>query len=239
MPKAFLIDTSKCTACRGCQMACKEWKDLPATQTKQRGTHQNPEDLSASTLKLVRFNEYISEGKVVWNFFSDQCRHCVEAPCKYVADEALPGAVTRDEATGAIIYTEKTKKLTAKVFEDMRSNCPYNIPRRDEKTGLLMKCNMCLDRVSNGMLPMCAKTCPTNAITFGDREQILALAEKRLAELLKKYPKAQLLNKDSVSVVYLITDEPKLYHEYALAPEKRVEHAARYGSDSDRHQKGG
>ena len=50
MPKAFFVDTSRCTACRGCQVACKEWKELPPNNTKQWGSHQNPPDLNAYNL---------------------------------------------------------------------------------------------------------------------------------------------------------------------------------------------
>ena len=66
MPKAFLIDTTRCTACRGCQLACKEWHNLPANVTKQRGSHQNPPDLNPNNLKIVRFHEHFDEqGNVV------------------------------------------------------------------------------------------------------------------------------------------------------------------------------
>ena len=51
--KAILYDATRCTACRGCQIACKQWNMNPATKTTQRGTHQNPEDLNFSTYKLV------------------------------------------------------------------------------------------------------------------------------------------------------------------------------------------
>ena len=59
MPKSFLIDTTRCTACRGCQVACKEWHDHPANATKQRGTHQNPPDLNPYNFKVVRFREHL------------------------------------------------------------------------------------------------------------------------------------------------------------------------------------
>jgi len=54
--KSFLIDTSKCMGCRACQVACKNWNQNPAEVTVQSGTYQNPEDLSYTTYKLVRFN---------------------------------------------------------------------------------------------------------------------------------------------------------------------------------------
>ena len=111
MPKTFLIDTTRCTACRGCQLACKEWHDLPANDTKQRGTHQNPPDLNPNNLKIVRFRERMKpDGTVVWNFFPDQCRHCLTPICKDVADMAVPGAIIKDAKTGMVIATDKSAK---------------------------------------------------------------------------------------------------------------------------------
>ncbi|RZB34689.1 MAG: formate dehydrogenase iron-sulfur subunit [Desulfobacteraceae bacterium Eth-SRB1] len=217
MSKAFFIDTSRCTACRGCQVACKEWHELPATKTRQRGTHQNPVDLNPYTYKLVRFREHKVNDTVKWNFFPDQCRHCLEAPCKDVADNYVKGAVVRDEETGAIIYTELTKQLPNKAFEEMRSDCPYDIPRRHDGTGLIVKCDMCIDRVSNGLLPMCVKTCPSGAMNFGARKEMLNMANKRLAVLKREYPKAQLVDEDDVNVIYLITEKPEFYHDFVLA----------------------
>ena len=114
MPKAFLVDTTRCTACRGCQLACKEWHDLPANETKQRGSHQNPPDLNPNNYKIVRFHEHLDkQGNVVWNFFPDQCRHCVTPICVDVADMAVPGAMIKDPKTGAVLVTDKIKKLSA------------------------------------------------------------------------------------------------------------------------------
>ena len=102
--KSFFIDTTLCTACRGCQIACKQWNQNPATKTRQRGTYQNPPDLSAATWKLVRFNEVESKrGEPKWNFFPDQCRHCLYPPCKIAADERKGGAVIIDSLTRAVI----------------------------------------------------------------------------------------------------------------------------------------
>ena len=99
MPKTFLVDTSRCTACRGCQVACKEWKDLPPNNTKQWGSHQNPPDLNAYNFKLVRFSEHLIDNVVRWYFFPDQCRHCLTPPCQATA--SAPDAIIQDEATGA------------------------------------------------------------------------------------------------------------------------------------------
>ncbi|MGE4504650.1 MAG: 4Fe-4S dicluster domain-containing protein, partial [Desulfovibrionaceae bacterium] len=83
--KSFFVDMTKCTACRGCQIACKQWKKLPAEETRQLGTHQNPPDLSSKTIRLVRYTEVVHEGMLHWLFFPEQCRHCVDPPCYAVS----------------------------------------------------------------------------------------------------------------------------------------------------------
>ena len=64
--KSFLVDLTKCTGCRGCQIACKQWKKLPGESTKNTGTHQNPPDFSFNTLRTVRFSEKEIDGKLRW-----------------------------------------------------------------------------------------------------------------------------------------------------------------------------
>ncbi len=209
--KSFLVDTTLCTACRGCQVACKQWHNLPAEKTTNRGTYQNPPDLSFMTYKLVRFEEAVVGGKLKWLFFPDQCRHCLEPPCEETAGDRK--AIFRDPATGAVMYTARTKNLDT---EAVIESCPYDIPRA-AVDGTMAKCDMCIDRVGNGLLPACVKTCPTGAMTFGDRKQVLSLARKRLAVVRKANPKAKLLDRDDVRVIFLVAEEAKLYHKFAVA----------------------
>jgi len=212
---SILVDTSKCTACRGCQLACKQWNGLPGTKTKQVGTYQNPRDLSAQTWKLVRFAEEVKDnGKPYWYFFSEQCRDCIEPPCVDTIGGYAPEGAKRDEATGAVTFTDKSKEAP---FEEVRAACPYNVPRQDPKTKVLAKCTMCLDRISNNKLPACAQSCPTGGLVFGERKAILEQAQKRVEELKKTYPKAQALNPDEVRVIYIVTDDPKKYHKFAAS----------------------
>ena len=215
MTKSIFVDTTVCTACRGCQVSCKQWHDLPAEKTKNMGSHQNPQDLSFMTYKLVRMREEIIDNKLQWLFFPDQCRHCVDAPC--LATAFNEDAIYQDPATGAILYTKETKKLAA---DDIIGSCPYNIPRKAED-GTLAKCDMCNDRVHNGLKPACVTTCPTGAMNFGDREEMLAMAKSRLDVVKAKFPKAMLLNPDEVNVIYLVAFDPKYYSEYAVASSGR------------------
>ena len=211
MSKSFLIDTTLCTACRGCQVACKQWHDLPAEETVNRGSYQNPEDLSFETYKLVRMEEEEIDGRLRWLFFPDQCRHCLEPPCRDVLGD--PRAIYSEEANGSVQFTALTRDYDA---EEIIGSCPYNIPRAGAD-GVLAKCDMCIDRVQNGLQPACVKTCPTGAMAFGDRDAIMKQAKDHLAVAKKKYPKAQLLDPDDVRVIFLVGDDPNLYHPNAVA----------------------
>jgi formate dehydrogenase iron-sulfur subunit len=211
--KSFFVDTTVCTACRGCQIACKNWNQNGASMTKNTGSHQNPPDLDGNTFKLVRFSESVKNGKMAWYFFADQCRHCVDPSCKDAIQGYVEGAVIHDEKTGAVLYNDKTRQMP---FEELKSSCPYDIPRMTQD-GRVVKCTMCIDRVSNGLLPACVKICPTGAMNFGEREEMLVLAQKRLEEVKGKYPEAQLLNADEVRVIYLVVDDPTAYHQFAVA----------------------
>ncbi len=211
MSKSFFVDTTLCTACRGCQVACKQWHDLPAEQTANQGTYQNPADLSFDTYKLVRMREEVIDGQLRWLFFPDQCRHCVEAPCEATAGD--PAAIYTSAATGAVLYTANTRELDA---AEIIESCPYNIPRKGAD-GILAKCDMCNDRVENGQPPACVKVCPTGAMNFGERDDMLGLAKSRLASAQKKFPKAMMLDPDDVRTIYMVAHDPNLYYEFALA----------------------
>jgi formate dehydrogenase iron-sulfur subunit len=211
--KAFFIDTTACTACRGCQIACKQWNQMPATETHNWGSMQNPKDLSFDTYKLVRFKEHNgTDNKPVWYFFADQCRHCLEPPCKETADDAAPGGIIIDRQTGAVLYTDKLKKADSK---EIIEACPFNIPRAQEKTGFMAKCTMCVDRVHNGLLPACVKSCATGAMNFGDRDKMAALAKERLGKAKSRFPKATLTGLEDVRVFYLLANKPEMYYTYA------------------------
>ncbi len=211
MAYTFFIDTTVCTGCRGCQVACKQWHDLPAEDTQNRGTYQNPADLSFTTYKLVRMYEEIIDRRLKWLFFPEQCRHCIDAPCLEAAGDE--NAIYKDEATGAILYTAVTAELDA---DTIIESCPYDVPRK-ASDGTLAKCDMCNDRVHNGELPACVKTCPTGAMNFGDREKMVAMAQSRMGKIKAKYPKATLADPDEVNVIYLVAHTPDLYFENVVA----------------------
>jgi formate dehydrogenase iron-sulfur subunit len=136
----------------------------------------------------------------------------MEPPCKEAVDGEVSGGIIIDNQTGAVLYTDKLKKTDP---DNVINACPFNIPKAQEKTGYMAKCTMCVDRVHNGLLPACVKTCPTGAMNFGDRDKMVKMAKKRLAEATTRFPKATLTGLDDLRVFYLLADVPKIYYTYA------------------------
>ena len=178
---ALYIDPSKCMACRGCQVACKQWNELPAERTTFFGGpgYQNPRDLSPRTWTLVKFFKEVEvKGKLEWRFRKTQCMHCKDAGC-VAACPVSPKAATRDEKWG-FVYIDHSRCIGCGACT---MGCPYGVPHVDEDAAKSKKCHMCMDRVVNGLVPACAKTCPTGAVDYGTRKDMLAKADKRAKEL--------------------------------------------------------
>lgn len=181
---AMLIDETRCTGCRACQVACKQWNDLPAVKTHNRGTYQNPPSLSAETWNLIEFREIQAGDRVGFYFLKRACMHCEHPACASVCPV---GALHKTEE-GPVVYDD-WKCIGCRYC---MAACPFGIPTFDWQKGLLAqplirKCNFCVDRVSNGLQPACAKACPSRVITFGERQQLIAMGEARLRQSPERY----------------------------------------------------
>ncbi len=214
MGMAFFIDLTLCTACRGCQVACKQWKKLAAEKTSNTGSHTNPPDLSYTTFKTVHFIEKGAKDDLRWLFFPEQCRHCQMPSCKASADNDKEGAILQDPDTGAVTYTELTREVDGQAA---REACPYDIPRMDPATKQLYKCDMCPDRIADGLLPACVLTCNSGCMSFGDENEMRDKAQKRLEEAKKRWPNAVLGDIDYVRTIYLFQEDPFTYHKSAVS----------------------
>jgi formate dehydrogenase beta subunit len=186
MTKAMLIDLTKCTGCRACQVACKQWNDLPAEQTVCWGCYDNPPDLSPTTWNRIAFYEWEEDGQPKWMFRPVRCFHCADAPC---VDVCPTGALFKD-SMGFTAYDESLCNGCGYCTQA----CPYNIPRLTDMDtikgtanitgkGKASKCVFCQDRVHNNLVPACASTCAPGAIQYGDRAEMVALGKARVTEL--------------------------------------------------------
>ncbi|MFC1491722.1 4Fe-4S dicluster domain-containing protein [Nitrospinota bacterium] len=168
--KGMLIDLTRCVGCHACEVACKEWNELPAEPEALASPNGNglPEDLSPRAYRVVAYEE----GE--WVLHQRQCFHCIEPAC---ATACLVAALKKTEL-GPVTY-DPDLCLGCRYCE---MACPFLVPRFewDKPIPRITKCVMCADRVEAGEEPACARVCPTESITFGEREALIAEAENRI-----------------------------------------------------------
>lgn len=184
--KAILFDTARCTACKGCQIACKCWNNLPSAldgSNEWSGSHQNPADLNGDTRLIITFNEQEGGPKgVEWAFGRRACQHCTEAPCAQVCPA---GAIFKTES--GMVTVDDSKCVGCKYCS---LACPFDVPRYYDKPGddwvprpVIDKCTGCVDRIAQGMAPACVTSCQPEALQFGDRDDMIELAHESLDRL--------------------------------------------------------
>ena len=198
---AILFDSSLCTACKGCQVACKCWNNLPSptglNENKFSGTHQNPPDLNANTRLIITFDEAAVDTQkgVRWAFGRRSCQHCADAPCVTVCPS---GALVKDEETGMVTIVDG-KCIGCQYCG---SACPFDVPQYDGSVpgmAVINKCTGCVDRITQGLEPACVTTCQPNALKFGDRDEMLALAHERVEKLHERgFADASVYGEDQV-----------------------------------------
>jgi formate dehydrogenase iron-sulfur subunit len=190
----FFTDTTVCIGCKACEVACKQWNDLPADGSVfgKRGSYDSTGSLGASTWRHVRFVESVAEGEQdvdlvawaesydvpqldKWLFMSDVCKHCTHAGC---LDACPTGALIRTEFETVIVQADVCNGCGYCV-----PSCPFGVIDRDPFDGRAAKCTLCYDRLQDGLEPACAKACPTDSIQFGPYEELLEVARGRVAEL--------------------------------------------------------
>ncbi len=213
--KAILYDPTRCTACRGCQVACKQWNELEGEVTTNRGTYENPPDLSPQTWLKIRFTEVQRNGGMSWLFTRQACMHCTDAACVKVCPT---GALYHHEL-GFVAY-DKDLCSGCGYCVDF---CPFHVPRSDRNLGSgvakVDKCTLCttpgLDRIAAGYEPACVKTCPPDALVYGDRDDLVAEGKKRVGALeAKGYSNACLYGDNELGglhVMYVLDDSPEVY----------------------------
>jgi len=180
----FFTDATLCIGCKACEVACKEWNDVPDDGFVWTGlSYDNTASLGHSTWRHVKFVEKEAHtgvggnaaGTVSWAFSSDVCKHCVNAGCL----ESCPtGSIVRTEFGSVYVQPDICNGCGYCVV-----NCPFGVIDRRPDDGRAFKCTFCYDRQKAGLEPACAKACPTGSILFGDLEELERAADRRIATL--------------------------------------------------------
>jgi formate dehydrogenase iron-sulfur subunit len=219
----FFTDTTLCIGCKACEVACKQWNELPSDGVEFTGnSYDNTSELSGTTWRHVAFIEQTTataEGiHNRWLMSSDVCKHCANAGCM----EACPtGAIIRNEFDSVFIQPDVCNGCGYCVV-----SCPFGVvdliekfdpegsrynlaslreARREENAtalqndgGVAGKCTLCYDRQKIGFVPACAKACPTESIQFGNVDELRERARKRVEALAQRGVQSQLYGADDV-----------------------------------------
>ncbi len=210
-PVAKLIDISKCIGCKACQVACMQWNDLRDDIGTTIGVYDNPVDLTDQSWTVMRFAEVQrADGNLDWLIRKDGCMHCEDPGCLKACP--APGAIVK-YANGIVDFVSENCIGCGYCI----AGCPFNIPRISKKDNKAYKCTLCSDRVAVGLEPACVKTCPTGALMFGAKEDMVARGLKRVNDLKERgFQKAGLYDPQGVKgthVIYVLQhgDTPELY----------------------------
>jgi formate dehydrogenase iron-sulfur subunit len=236
-PTGFYTDTTVCIGCKACEVACKQWNQLPSDGFNWSGnSYDNTNELSATTWRHVKFIEQFSAESPTnlaplslpalnlaapeaesnetllnrWLMMSDHCKHCLAAPCH----QACPtGAIVQNEFENIYIQADICNGCSCCI-----AACPFGVITRSEMGGHSHKCTLCYDRQRDGLEPACAKACPTQSIHFGPVEELREQARKRVEELHQRgVPQAYLYGDvpsetySEMHSFYLLVDRPSVY----------------------------
>jgi formate dehydrogenase iron-sulfur subunit len=234
-PTGFYTDTTVCIGCKACEVACKQWNQLPSDGFEFTGnSYDNTAELSATTWRHVKFieqfsiespsqlaslatlgvasNDTVSDESPLnrWLMMSDHCKHCLAAPCH----QACPtGAIIQNEFENVYIQADICNGCSCCI-----AACPFGVITRSEMGGHSHKCTLCYDRQRDGLEPACAKACPTQSIHFGPVDELREQARKRVEQLHERgVPQAYLYGDvpsetySEMHSFYLLVDRPSVY----------------------------
>jgi formate dehydrogenase iron-sulfur subunit len=235
--KGMFVDTSICTGCKACQVACKQWNGLEAEPQDFRydnaekhpvavnftgNSYDNTARLTARNWRHVRFIERFSADRhdAHWYFSSDSCKHCTDAGC---LNNCPTGAITRTDLGNVIVNQDVCIGCKYCI-----PSCPFGVISFNQQTGTVWKCTLCNDRIHNGLGTACAKACPTGSIRYGDVADLRGRAQARLDTLRSQgYSAANiygLTEASGLNVFYLFLDRPSVYGqpENVVVPQQHL-----------------
>jgi len=214
-PMGFFTDTTVCIGCKACEVACKEWNQLPAANggvtTMSGDSYDNTRRLDGIHWRHVKFVEQFTPDRTDgrWLLMSDVCKHCVRAGCLEVCPT---GAIIRTEFDTVVIQSDVCNGC-----RDCISACPFGVIGINPVSGAAQKCTLCYDRLQAGMQPACSQACPTASIQFGTVAHLKQTAAARVEQLHGRGERrAHLYGADDkmlggLNAFYLLVDKPEVY----------------------------
>ena len=212
-PVGFFTDPTLCIGCKACEVACKQWNQLPANEGGANqltgDSYDNTGRLDGINWRHVKFIEQFSPDRkqAQWLLMSDVCKHCIQAGCL----EVYPtGAIIRTEFDTVVIQSDVCNGC-----RDCLGACPFGVIDINPVTNTAQKCTLCYDRLQVGMTPACAQACPTASIQFGPIQELRQRADARVAKLQAQNVPAYIYGDEKMlgglNAFFLLTDKPSVY----------------------------
>jgi Fe-S-cluster-containing dehydrogenase component len=143
LEQVFVIDQSRCIGCQSCVQACGEC----GTHRGHSMIHLDFVDRGASTQTVPMV-----------------CMHCEDPTCA----EVCPADAIKQNEDGIVQSALKPRCIAC---ANCVLACPFGVPKVMLELEQMMKCDMCFDRTSQDLAPMCASVCPSEALWFGTAEE--------------------------------------------------------------------
>jgi len=168
----ILYDSTRCAGCQGCEFACAETHGLPAPSFEDVpviGSVRKTDDTRRTVINACQ----TGKGEV---YVKRQCMHCSDPACTAAC---LTKAMLKNEE-GPVIW-RGNKCMGCRYC---MVSCPFDIPKFEYHSSnpKIEKCDMCFERIREGKVPACADQCPTEALMFGRRRDLVAEARRRINE---------------------------------------------------------
>jgi formate dehydrogenase iron-sulfur subunit len=179
----LLVDTTLCVGCRSCEKACNEWNHLPQPDVPfdEKSVFDETRRTTEKAYTVVnRYKNPKDDKTPIYRKL--QCMHCNEPAC---ATSCPVHAYTKTKE-GAVRY-DVNKCFGCRYC---MTACPFYIPAYDYWSALeprIMKCTFCYDRITKGQRTACSEACPTGALTFGRRHDLIRLARRTIEQNPGKY----------------------------------------------------
>ncbi|HXZ33607.1 MAG TPA: hydrogenase 2 operon protein HybA [Terriglobales bacterium] len=176
---AMLYDNTICTGCKACMPACNEANGLPPDTTLSGGIWDAPADLNSKTKNIIKlYQEPEAPG---FAYVKRQCMHCLDPACA----TGCPFGSLKKSDWGAVTWNGSLC-IGCRYCEVA---CPFDVPKFewDHWNPKIVKCEFCYDRLHNNEQPACTAVCPTGAVIYGKRTDLLAKAKDRVAASPGKY----------------------------------------------------
>lgn len=161
---AFYFDGTRCTGCKTCETACKDFNDL-SVDFAFRKVYE------ATLGETSRDESGVISTSCVSYTISMACNHCENPAC---VENCPQGALSKDTDTGLVVSDQE---LCIGCGTCVLA-CPYGAPKVDEEALKSLKCHGCAERLAAGMKPVCVEACPSRALGFGVAEEMEALGER-------------------------------------------------------------